>query len=77
MRHRWKGFLVMDVQSIPFATVIGSGIISDPKTKATALFLNTKERGPLAFVVTLQTISQLRDDLVRAELQLSPNQGSA
>jgi hypothetical protein len=46
-------------------------------TGATALVLTTLEVGPIAFVVTLETIEIIRADLRKAEAMLSQPRGTA
>jgi hypothetical protein len=44
---------------------------------AIALVMDTQERGPIAFVVTLETIPLLRNELARAEMALLRTPGTA
>lgn len=46
-------------------------------TGANALVLDTVEMGPIAFVVTLETIQILRGELAKIEAQLTRPQGNA
>jgi hypothetical protein len=53
-------------------TVIGSSVAAGVDGQA-AIVLNTKESGPLAFLVTLESCAALRRDIADAETFLRQN----
>ena len=57
-------------------TIKGSQSLARPDGRA-AILLETVERGPIAFEVTLQTIPLLRAELARAEAMLLSTGGVA
>lgn len=56
----------MAERDVPTVTVIGSNAVARADGRA-AIVLETKERGPIAFEVNLQSIAVLRRDLSAAE----------
>ena len=60
----------------PFVTVKNSQAVTNA-TGATALALDTVERGPIAFVLSLEAIAILRKDLAEAEMMLRQPPGRA
>lgn len=63
-------------RELPTFTVTGSQSLVRPDGRA-AILLMTKERGPIAFEVTLQTIPILRKELALAEAALRAAPGNA
>jgi hypothetical protein len=53
------------VRLLPTVTIVGSQVVARPDG-STALVLTLKEQGPIAFVVTLETIEILRRELTTA-----------
>lgn len=72
-RAHWRR--PMADRDIPTVTVVGSNAVARADGRA-AIVLETKERGPIAFEVSLQSIAVLRPGLAAAETILLRQTGT-
>jgi hypothetical protein len=65
-----------ETQQVPTVTVIASSVAVSP-TGIVAIVLDTKERGPIGFAVTLESCAALRREIAAAETALRQEPGRA
>ena len=63
-----------ETQQVPTVTVIGSSVAMFP-TGIVAIVLDTRERGPIGFAVTLESCAALRREIAAAETALHQRPG--